>query len=135
MRDEVLVSMCSTSLMRFVGFLLYLDVGVIQNAKGLIAGPEAGLKEFLGHLQNELRKGPGGGFFMGKEPGRADIMLEFPISSIKHRDWVGDFKKEFPDLNAWLMRVYDRPAWKRALEKGWDGVYDLSVFPKIKERM
>jgi glutathione S-transferase len=65
---------------------------------------------------------------MGEHPGRADIMLEYPISMAKHRNWV-DLKKEFPGLDEWLQRVYDRPSFKRSLEKG--NGYDLSVFPKI----
>ncbi|TEY85092.1 hypothetical protein BOTCAL_0017g00040 [Botryotinia calthae] len=89
-------------------------------------GPE--LREILTILDGELKNAPEGGYFMGKNPGRADIMMEFPMSFVKHRNWV-DLEKEFPRLDEWLKRVYDRPAWKRGLQKG-NGSYDLNVFPK-----
>lgn len=94
-------------------------------------GPE--LRQALGHLERELKEGPPGGYFMGREPGRADILLEFPISYVKHRYWWADLEKEFPALHEWLMRVYERPAWKRSLEKG--NGYDLSVFPRTGRKL
>jgi glutathione S-transferase len=110
--------------------MLYIDFGMIKNGdgpgSGYMDGPE--LRQILGHLERELKDGPEGGFFMGKEPGRADIMLEFPVSFCKHRSWWVDLKNEFPVLDAWLQRCYDRPAFKRSLEKG--NGYDLSVFPR-----
>ncbi len=93
----------------------------------MMDGPE--LRNFLKELERELKEGPKGGFFMGKQPGRADILMEFPMTSITQRKSV-DMEKEFPELWAWLQRVYARPAWKRGLEKAFGGVYDLTVFPK-----
>lgn len=98
---------------------------------GFFDGPS--LRLALANLERELKEGPPGGWFMGKHPGRADIMLEFPITSCKHRKYV-DLEKEFPALNEWLERVYARDAWKRALGKAFDGVYDMSVFP-MRPRM
>lgn len=85
-------------------------------------GPE--LRTQLANWERELVDGPKGGFFMGEHPGRADFLLEYPISMIKHRSWV-DLP---PRLDEWLKRVHDRPAFKRSLEKG--NGYDLNVFPK-----
>jgi glutathione S-transferase len=114
--------------------LLYLDFNAIKKGDGpggkRFDGPE--LRSILGDLERELNEGPPGGFFMGKEPGRADIMLEFPMSMIKHRNWV-DLKSEFPELDKWLERVYSREAWKRGLEKG--NGYDLSVFPRTGRKL
>jgi glutathione S-transferase len=128
-RDEVLMSMNLTNLTRATGMLLYLDFNTIKKGDGpggkRFDGPE--LRSILGDLERELKDGPSGGFFMGKEPGRADIMLEFPMSMIKHRNWV-DLKSVFPELDKWLERVYSREAWKRGLQKG--NGYDLSVFPQ-----
>ncbi len=90
-------------------------------------GPE--IRNNLNQLTRELKDGPPGGFFMGKEPGRADIMLEFGLTSIKQRRAV-DLEKEYPELDQWLQRVYARPAWKRAIGKAFDGVYDMATFPK-----
>lgn len=120
--------MCITSLIRANGFKLYLDLGFIKNGEPAVAdGPE--LKLVLAGFQRELVEGPGGkeGFFMGKEPGRADVMLEFPITFIKMAKWA-DLENEFPELDKWLGRVYERPAWKRGLARGFDGVYDMGVF-------
>lgn len=106
-----------------------LDFGLIKNGEGPFGkrfdGPE--LRAQLVDLERELTEGPKGGFFMGEHPGRADIMLEYPVSTVKHRMWA-DLPKEFPKLDEWLQRCYDRPAFKRSLEKG--NGYDLSVFPK-----
>jgi len=127
-RDEMLVSMCLSTFARNTFFLLMLDFGVISNRdSNMMDGPE--LRGFLKELERELKEGPGGGFFMGKEPGRADILMEFPMTSITQRKSV-DLENEFPELWAWLQRVYARPAWKSGLEKAFGGVYDLTVFPK-----
>lgn len=117
--------------------MMMFDYGVISpsNERGkALDGPA--LAKVLGDFERELKTGPKGGFFMGEKPGRADVMLEFPMSFAKHRNWA-DFSK-FPELSAWLERVYARDAWKRGLQKqneegnfgtGKHG-YDLSVFPK-----
>jgi glutathione S-transferase len=128
-RDEVLTSMSLTNVNQATGFMLMLDFGAIRNGNGPFGkrfdGPE--LRAQLSALERELAEGPKGGFFMGEHPGRADILLEYPMTSIKHRMWV-DLPKEFPKLDEWLQRCHDRPAFKRSLEKG--NGYDMSVFPK-----
>jgi glutathione S-transferase len=77
-----------------------------------------------------LKEGPKGGFFMGENPRRADILMEFPMSMVKHRNYV-DLEKEFSALDGWLKRVYDRPAFKRCLEKG--NGYDFSKLPNPRK--
>jgi glutathione S-transferase len=131
-RDEMLLSMILTSLGRANGFMIYLDFGAIQLSQGSVVNG-VGLLNVLADLERELKEGPKGGWFMGETPGRVDILLEFYMSMIKHRGWA-DLEKDFPELDNWLKRVYDRPAWKRALGKAFDGVYDLNVFPKVPGR-
>jgi len=128
-RDEVLTSQIMTNLSRLTSFMLMLDVGAIKEGDGFMKGRFSGqeLRTILGHLEREFKDGPAGEFFMGKEPGRADIMLEFPISMVKQRNYLD--LKEFPLLDEWLERVYARPAFKRSLEKG--NGYDLNSFPKL----
>ncbi|KUJ15056.1 uncharacterized protein LY89DRAFT_686614 [Mollisia scopiformis] len=131
-RDEMLCSYIQTTLQRTSTFMLMLDFGLVRNG-----APEMGpagkrfdgpaMRDALKDLERELKEGPEGGFLMGRFPGRADIILEFPMSMIKQRNWV-DLKNEFPALDAWLGRVYERPAWKRGIEKG--NGYDLTVFPQ-----
>lgn len=133
-RDEVLNSINLTTLTRATGVALYQDLGALRTAegpRGQLFQADAEGSELHGILQNlerELKEGPEGGFFMGKQPGRADIMMEFPMSMIKHRNWV-DLKTKFPLLDEWLERCYARPAFKRSLEKG--NGYDLNAFPKV----
>ncbi|KAL3419697.1 glutathione s-transferase [Phlyctema vagabunda] len=125
-RDEMLCSVIQTSLSRATFTLLMLDFRILKNgASTMFDGPE--LRKALGDVQRELVDG-GAEYLMGARPGRADFLLEFPLSSVRHRGSV-DLKAEFPALDAWLDRVYERPAWKRALAKG--NGYDLSVFPKL----
>lgn len=122
-----------TNLGRVTGITLMLDFGGIKLGGGQFAkqydGPQ--LRAELKELQRELEEGPKGGFFMGEHPGRADIMLEFPLTTIKHRGWAD--LKEFPKLDEWLERVYARPAFKRSLEKG--NGYDMNSFPKVSGRL
>ncbi|KAF8848534.1 glutathione S-transferase [Acephala macrosclerotiorum] len=61
-------------------------------------------------------------WFNGKEPGRADFMLSWPMDFVGQRGYVD--LKDFPTLHAWRMRITERPAWKSALEKG--NGYDLT---------
>jgi glutathione S-transferase len=131
-RDEVLCSMTLTNLTRAQGFMMYIDFGVIQNGTGPGAGRMDGpeIRSILGDLERELKEGPKGGFFMGENPGRADILMEFPMSMVKHRNYV-DLEKEFSALDGWLKRVYDRPAFKRCLEKG--NGYDFSKLPNPRK--
>ncbi|ATZ56031.1 Bcgst20 [Botrytis cinerea B05.10] len=128
-RDEMLLSVIMTELGQLTYAMLMLDFNFIANGAGpmgkLLDGPA--LRKVLGVLEKELKEGPEGGFFMGKNPGRADIMLEFPMTLIKQRGWV-DIEKEFPALGEWLTRCYERPAWKRSIEKG--NGYDLTTFPQ-----
>ncbi|KAF7883934.1 hypothetical protein EAF00_011246 [Botryotinia globosa] len=126
-RDEILNCFNLTTFVRSAYFFLFFDLDFIRNGVvNCFDGPE--LREILTILDGELKNAPEGGYFMGKNPGRADIMMQFPMSFVKHRNWV-DLEKEFPRLDEWLKRVYDRPAWKRRLQKG-NGSYDLDVFPK-----
>ncbi|KAL2063867.1 hypothetical protein VTL71DRAFT_4361 [Oculimacula yallundae] len=130
-RDEMLTSVAQTTLSRATFTLLMLDFGLLRNGTGPggknYDGPE--IRNVCKDLTRELKEGPKGGFFMGEHPGRADIMLEFGLTGIKQRE-SADLKNEFPELEAWLQRVYERPAWKRAVGKAFDGVYDFTTFPK-----
>lgn len=131
-RDEVLSSIISTGLVRATSTILMLDFQILRNGVGPAGNMWDGpvLRDFLRQVEDAVKEKEGeGGWLMGKEPGRADILLEFPISSIKGRKTI-DLEKDFPALDRWLKQVADRPAYKRALAKAFDGLYDWSVFPK-----
>ncbi|KAF7869895.1 hypothetical protein EAF04_004679 [Stromatinia cepivora] len=128
-RDEMLVSFILTELGLASMVMLYMDLQAISNgvgAKGQIFDGPA-LRKSLGYLEKELKNGPEGGFLMGSHPGRADIMVEFMVTLVRQRGWL-DLATEFPVVNEWLDRCYERPAWKRSMEKG--NGYDLTMFPK-----
>ncbi len=61
-------------------------------------------------------------WFNGERLGMSDFVLCWPMDVIAVRGYV-DFEKEYPMLHAWRLRVKERPAWKRGLEKG--NGYDL----------
>jgi glutathione S-transferase len=82
----------------------------------------AEFKKSMIYLEGELGDNE---WFNGKEFGRADIMLNFPLDYVYARYWV-DLEEDYPKLAAWRRRVWERPAWKRGIEKS--NGYDLSVF-------
>ena len=61
-------------------------------------------------------------WFNGVELGRSDVMLSWPFDMIAQRGWVSF--DEYPKIHAWRERIQQRPAWRRALEKG--NGYDLT---------
>jgi glutathione S-transferase len=63
-------------------------------------------------------------WFSGKKLGLADFNMIFPMDEAIGTDVI-EFEK-YPKLAKWHATVINRPAYKRALEKG--GVYDLSTF-------
>ncbi|TVY46555.1 hypothetical protein LOCC1_G005754 [Lachnellula occidentalis] len=131
-RDEILVSMNCTTFNALGMQSLMFDWGVLKPGDKSLSFPSGpAYWTILRDLEYELKNGPKGGYFMGERPGRADILLEFNMSMVKHRNWV-DLKAEYPLLDAWLERVYARDAWKTGLAKG--NGYDLNMFPKIPER-
>ncbi|KAK6539879.1 hypothetical protein TWF694_008716 [Orbilia ellipsospora] len=56
-------------------------------------------------------------YFAGNELSGADIMLAYPIENAQERlgGWYN--KEKYPSLYAWLERVKERPAYKRANDK------------------
>ena len=73
------------------------------------------LARHLSFLASELGKGD---FFAGGELTAADIQMSFPMEAIAAR---------VPDapavIKAWVTRMHERPAYKKALERG--GPYEL----------
>lgn len=132
MRDEQLTSFAGASLGPTSAIELLFDLaakhtpfpfgfivrGIRKKIQEFFTMPE--FKKGLGWLETELGEEE---WFNGKNLGRADVMLSWPLDTIVHRDWL-DVKGEFPRIGAWRERILQRPAWKRAIEKG--NGYDLS---------
>jgi glutathione S-transferase len=70
----------------------------------------------LGFIDDYLR---GRDFFVGGELTGADIQMSFVAEVARAQGSLS----AHPNFNAWLDRMHDRPAWKRAIEKG--GPYSL----------
>jgi glutathione S-transferase len=75
------------------------------------------LKLHLDYLESELRDGE---WFAGAAFSVADNQLSFPLEAFAAR---GGLDAGYPRLSAFLQRIHDRPAYRRALERG--GEYRL----------
>lgn len=75
------------------------------------------LRMHLGYVEQSL---DAGGWFAGQEFSAADIQMSFPVEAALLR---GGGDAAFPRLRDWLARVHQRPAWRRALERG--GPYEV----------
>jgi glutathione S-transferase len=133
-KDEILNSYAGASLGPLITIELLFDLAakhtpwpLVYIARAFRKGMQnnfttAEFKKSMTFLEGELGDNE---WFNGKEFGRADIMFNFPLDYVYMRNWV-DLEKDYPKLEAWRKRVWERPAWKRGLEK-CNG-YDLAVF-------
>jgi glutathione S-transferase len=71
----------------------------------------------LDFMESELRKAE---WFAGNAFSAADIQMSFPLEAARMR---GGLDEKRPKLMAWLDRIHERPAYRRALERG--GKYEL----------
>jgi glutathione S-transferase len=78
-------------------------------------GPQ--LRLHVDYMEGELARAD---WFAGDRFSAADIQMSFPLEAAQARGAVTD---AHPRLRAFLARIHDRPAYRRALEKG--GPYEL----------
>jgi glutathione S-transferase len=71
----------------------------------------------LDFMESELRKAE---WFAGNSFSAADIQMSFPLEAARMR---GGLNESRPRLMAWLERIHERPAYRRAIERG--GKYEL----------
>ena len=71
----------------------------------------------LNYVNNELAAT---GWFVGSEFSAADIQMSFPMEAAMARSGL---QRKLPHIAAFVKRVQQRPAYKRALERG--GPYAL----------
>lgn len=91
-------------------------------AKGIAGKVQQGFVDpqialHLSYLEDELAKAD---WFGGAEISVADIVLSFPLEAAAARSGLDD---RYPRLQAFLQRIHQRPAYRRALERG--GEYSL----------
>jgi len=86
-------------------------------AAPLMPRVESEIANHLGYIDGALK---GRQFLVGDNLTGADIQMSF-VGEV-----AGAFGKraQFPNLDAWTKRLHDRPAYKKALEKG--GAYNLA---------
>ncbi|WP_299327970.1 glutathione S-transferase [Parasphingopyxis sp.] len=70
------------------------------------------LEGHLRWLNDQLFERP---WFAGDSFTAADIMMSFPLEAARDR---AGLDSRFPNLLAWLDKIHDRPAYKRALHRG-----------------
>ncbi|MFS2318946.1 glutathione S-transferase [Maricaulis sp. D1M11] len=75
-------------------------------------GPE--LENLFGYIEDYLGQHT---WFAGEEFSGADIQMSYPLEAAAAR---GTLTRTRPHITAWLDRIHERPAYKRALEKTGD---------------
>jgi len=75
------------------------------------------LDTHLEFVENRMR---GRQWFVGDSFSAADVQMTFPLEAAAARD---NLATKYPSLQAFLQRVHERPAYRRALERG--GPYAL----------
>jgi glutathione S-transferase len=89
--------------------------GIAKKVKTAFISPQ--IKTHLDYMEGELGKMT---WFAGNEFTGADIQMSFPIEAAASR---GGLDARWPNLMGFLTRIHERPAYKRALERG--GPYDF----------
>jgi glutathione S-transferase len=84
-------------------------------AKGAVTDPQ--LVQHLDYLESELGRTT---WFAGEDFSAADIQMSFPLEAAVARAGLDASR---PKLWAFLANIHERPAYKKALERG--GPYDL----------
>ncbi|MGY8809539.1 MAG: glutathione S-transferase [Pseudomonadales bacterium] len=89
--------------------------GIARKVKGSFVEPQ--IVQHLDYLNGELAAT---GWFAGDEFSAADVQMSFPLEAAAAR---GGLDGKWPNLMAFLQRIHERPAYKKALERG--GEYDI----------
>jgi glutathione S-transferase len=93
-------------------FLLALYVGMLgENGAPLKPRIEGEIANHISYMDGALAKHD---YFAGNEFTAADIQMSFILEIADRSDRL----KDFPRLSGLLKRLRDRPAYKRAIEKG-----------------
>ncbi len=103
----------------------FMPSGMVGIILGMLGAPETDLTKALrsrgdkafAMVEDRLGKAP---YFAGSEFTAADIIMLFPLTTMRMfvpRDISG-----MPNLLAYLKRIGERPAYRRAMEKGDPGM-------------
>ncbi len=89
--------------------------GIADKVMGSFVDPQ--IRLHLDYLESELGKSA---WFAGEEFSAADVQMSFPLEAAAARGRLGSGR---PRLAAFVDRIHQRPAYRRALEQG--GPYEL----------
>ncbi len=89
---------------------------VTGQVKDSFVDPQTALH--LGYMNDELSKAA---WFAGDAFTAADIQMSFPIEAAAAN--IESFSTQYQNLAAFLERIHERPAYKKALERG--GEYEM----------
>jgi glutathione S-transferase len=90
--------------------------GISAKVKKAFIDPQ--IKTHFDFMEAELGKSP---WFAGEDITAADVQMSFPVEASAARGVVGAGR---PKLLEFVKRIHERPAYKRALERG--GPYDYA---------
>ncbi|RJF97188.1 glutathione S-transferase [Noviherbaspirillum saxi] len=96
-------------------FVKPIAKAIARRAKTTFIEPQ--IMRHLDYLESELVQRP---WFSGEDFSAADIQMSFPLEAAAAR---GGLDARYPKLSAYLDRIHQRPAYRRALERG--GEYAL----------
>ena len=89
--------------------------GIARKAQSSFIDPQ--LVAHFNYWENELSKAE---WFAGAEFSAADIMMSFPLEAAADRAAA---RVGRPKLSAFLKKIHNRPAYRRALERGGPYAY------------
>ena len=97
-------------------FLRPVVGGIARRVKKAFVDPQ--LRLHMDFMEGELGKSP---WFAGADFSAADVQMSFPVKAAIERSGLGAGR---PRVMEWLERIRERPAYRRAIERG--GPYDLA---------
>jgi len=100
-------------------FIRPVAKGITQGVNRAFLGPQS--STHLNFLEGELSQRR---WFAGDEFSAADIQMSFPLEAATVRSSLS--RATHPKIFDWIERIHDRPAYKRALERG--GEFKLASF-------
>jgi len=83
--------------------------GIARRVKGAFIDPN--LERIVKHIDTELGRS---GWFAGDDFTAADIQMSFPVEAAAVRGGAASM----PNIQRFLERIHERPAYRRAIEKG-----------------
>lgn len=91
-------------------FIRPMARAISKGANQAFIGPQ--LKLHLDYMENELSRSL---WFAGNDFTVADIQMSFPLEAAQSR---GGLDERYPNLTAFLKRIREKPAYRRAIERG-----------------